>query len=292
LWTFGWWSGIKTQMGTNLLNLSPSFLVKRAWLGARLRLLWLAILHSRCLRFVFAFDPYLPLQPFTTVASGSPFEILADFFREWVAIRPSALSPCGVPAFRVLPFSCDRGFHRKLPVTFAAFGFTLVASTTLRTLSPFFPVGRSIHVPSFRPDRASPASLLIQKLLTTPDPGFLPFCLAASDPNFSSFPLRFQKRKDALSRAVNQSLNQNIPGVLYCSCEHSLSSSLLRGPNYLENFPGLANLPIFDLLLQHWKEHSASFGGPDNIGLLLAILNSDPSVARILRPVRFGFQLN
>ena len=87
--------GLKTQMGTNLLNLSPSFLVKRTWLGARLRLLWLVIRHSRCLRFVPAPDPYLPLQPFTVATFGSPFGILADPFREWVAQVLRAVSPCG-----------------------------------------------------------------------------------------------------------------------------------------------------------------------------------------------------
>jgi hypothetical protein len=76
---------LKTQMGTNLLNLSPSSQTSElvvvpgygycGWPSA-----W--TLLALCLPLS---DPYLPLQPFTTVTFGSPFETLADSFREEVA---------------------------------------------------------------------------------------------------------------------------------------------------------------------------------------------------------------
>jgi len=79
---------IKTQMGTNLLNLFPSFPDKRTCHGARLRLFRLAALHSRRFRFVSCFLTLNhPLQPFTTVISGFPLGFLADSFREGVAWR-------------------------------------------------------------------------------------------------------------------------------------------------------------------------------------------------------------
>jgi hypothetical protein len=78
--------GIKTQMGTNLLNLFPSFPDKRTCHGARLRLFRLAAPHSRRLRFVSCFLTLNhPLQLFTTVISGFPFGFLSDSFREGVA---------------------------------------------------------------------------------------------------------------------------------------------------------------------------------------------------------------
>lgn len=41
---------------------------------------------------------------------------------------------------------------------------------------------------------------------------------------------------------------------------------------------------------QHWKEHLSLFRRPGISGLLPVAPNSDPSVARILRSVRFGFR--
>jgi len=101
------------------------------------------------------------------------------------------------------------------------------------------------------------------------------------------FPFGFPFGEAASSRETYQSFNQQTPGVL-----SALAGSLLRGMISCKNIPELTNHFIFDLLLQHWKEHSELFGCPGNIGLLLVGPNSDPSVARILRPDRFGFQFS
>ena len=75
-------------MGTNLLNLFPSFLDKRTCRGARLRLFRLASLHSRRFRLVSCFlTQNHPLQPVTAAISGSPFGFLADSFLEGVVRR-------------------------------------------------------------------------------------------------------------------------------------------------------------------------------------------------------------
>lgn len=124
--------GLKTQMGTNLLNLFPSFLDKRTCRGARLRLLRLAIGIQRCLRFAScSSDPDLSLQPFTTVTSGSPFEILADPFRERSCPKSLRLFHLAMDVLSGY-FHClaTGDFHRKLPATCVTFRLTLQTSTT------------------------------------------------------------------------------------------------------------------------------------------------------------------
>jgi len=98
-------------MGTNLLNLSPSSQTSElvvvpgyGYYG------WPFCADAAC-ALSLLFDPYLPLQLFTAVTSGSPFEILADSFREEVA-----LSPC---CFPILRCSCFQGtplvLRRRFP---------------------------------------------------------------------------------------------------------------------------------------------------------------------------------
>jgi hypothetical protein len=87
---------------------------------------------------------------------------------------------------------------------------------------------------------------------------------------------------------INQSFNQKTSGVLSSPC----GRSLLREKISFENLPELANLSIFDLFATTFKRTLGTFWPSDPFGLLLAGLNPDPSVAQILRPVRFGFQFS
>lgn len=112
------------------------------------------------------FDPYLPLHPFTTVTFGSPFEILADPFREEVALSPSAYPSCDETALRVLPLSCDAGFLRKLPETCVTIRFHFKLQLPSKHFVPFFMpavrCSRGICIPSV-PLRLP---LLVKLLLT------------------------------------------------------------------------------------------------------------------------------
>ncbi len=103
-------------MGTNLLNLFPSSQTSElvvvpgyGYLAGHPALTRLAL----C--FLLSVDPDLPLQPFTAVTFGSPFEILADFFPEGVAISPAGFSHL---AMKWLP-----GYSLRLatPVSFENF---------------------------------------------------------------------------------------------------------------------------------------------------------------------------
>jgi hypothetical protein len=72
---------------------------------------------------------------------------------------------------------------------------------------------------------------------------------------------------------------------------------LFRAHSCEERFPAktfrdLRTIQSSTLCYNIEKNTQHFFGCPDRVGLLLAFLNSDPSVARIFRFVRFGFQLN
>jgi len=202
----------------------------------------------------------------------------------------SAVPSCDGGAFRLLSWSYDFRFPPKLPLTCVMFRFALQTSTTLRTLSVFFYAGRSLLARALRPVRASSASCHLSSLLRAIPSGIRSRspCGFLSGNLLHGFFAVTWRGVGAISRITNQSFNQNTSGVLSSPCGHSL----FRGKISFENFPELANLTIFDLLLQHSKEHLAPFGRPTRIGLLLAGLNPDPSVVQILRPVRFGFQFS
>jgi hypothetical protein len=145
-----------------------------------------------------------------------------------------------------------------------------------------------MHARNLRFVCTSPAPHLAKQLLTAASSGFLFGLLAGSVPEISSrSPCGIHDGGGALSREINQFFNQLKPGVLSNSCE-----PLLRGTISFENFPGLTNHPIFDLIATTLKRTLSTFGCPDIIGLLLVILNSDPSVLQILRSVRIGFKLS
>jgi hypothetical protein len=85
---------------------------------------------------------------------------------------------------------------------------------------------------------------------------------------------------------INLSINKNPEYSL------TLSSAPLREVISFENFPGLTNLPIFDLSATTFKRTLGTFLVARIIRIAPPILNPDPSVARILRPDRFSLQLN
>ena len=84
------------------------------------------------------------------------------------------------------------------------------------------------------------------------------------------------------------SFNQiNIPGY-----SHFLADTSLRKPISLKIFRILRTFPFSTFCYNMDKNTQHFLGCPDNIGLLRVLLNSDPSVMRILRSVRFGLQIN
>lgn len=166
----------------------------------------------------------------------------------------------------------------------------LQTSTTLRTLGVFFVCRPCVDDLISRPDRTSSASCPLSSPLTANSSGIrsrTPFEPRSRNLLHGYFAATWGGA-GAISRMTNQSFNQQTSGVLSCPCGHSLWREKIS----LENLPELTNLQSSTFLLQHLKEHLAPCGCPACIGLLLAGLNSDPSVAQVLRPVRFGFQFN
>ena len=92
----------------------------------------------------------------------------------------------------------------------------------------------------------------------------------------------------ASSRVIIPSFNQtNIPGYFL-----ALAGASLRKPISLKIFRILRTFPFSTFCYNIDKNTQHFLGCPDNIGLLRVLLNSDPSVMRILRSVRFGLQIN
>jgi hypothetical protein len=84
------------------------------------------------------------------------------------------------------------------------------------------------------------------------------------------------------------SFNQiNIPGYF-----PALADASLRKPISLKIFRILRTFPFSTFCYNIDKNTQHFLGCPDNIGLLRVLLNSDPSVMRISRSVRFGLQIN
>lgn len=135
----------------------------------------------------------------------------------------AAFPSCDVPAFRVLPLSCDAGFLRKLPATCVTFRFHLSFNYLKNTLC-LFPAGRPIHPRNLRFVCASPASPAAETAFNghLPSPPWRSPCgfpcgslLIAS--------LRKHFWRGCIKSGDNQSFNQQKPGVLSRSCERSLA---------------------------------------------------------------------
>jgi hypothetical protein len=106
-------------MGTNLLNLFPSFPDKRTCHGARLRLLRLVFRHQRCLRFVSCLCD--PKPSITTCYSGNfrfSFRFPCGFLPGGSRLKSAGLSILrfiGFPGYSHCLATCD--FLRKLHPT-------------------------------------------------------------------------------------------------------------------------------------------------------------------------------
>jgi hypothetical protein len=199
----------------------------------------------------------------------------------------AALPSCDVPAFRVLPLSCDAGFLRKLPATCVTFRLHSSFNYLKNTLC-LFPAGRPIHPLNLRFVCASPASPAAETAFN----GLLPSPPWRSPCGFRCgslliAPLRKPVWRGCIKSGDNQSFNQQKPGVLSHSCERSLA----RG-DFLRKLSGTyepSDLRPFCYNIQKNTQH-----------LLVAriariappLLNPDPSVARTLRPDRFSLQFN
>ena len=87
--------------------------------------------HSTLLALCFLRDPDLSLQPFTTVTSGSPFELLAEPFLKRSCPKSFLLFHLAMDLLSGY-FHClaTHDFLRKLPETCVPFRLTLQTSTT------------------------------------------------------------------------------------------------------------------------------------------------------------------